>query len=446
MTVARGLDGRAAGALRERLLFADAGLERSPDGCLRYEGVPVADLAAAVGTPAYIYNAGAIRRRYAELTDALAPLPHQIQYSVKANSCLAVLRVLRDLGSGCDIVSVGELRRALAAGFDVERIVFSGVGKTPAELAEACAVGIGQINIESIEELEALAGTAAAVGRPVRVGIRVNPDITVDTHPFITTGTAAAKFGIPPDQVLEAAKRIAKHPEMELAGIAMHVGSQLLDPAPYLKGATTLAGLVRSIRDAGILTLRSLDLGGGLGIRYKDEVPLEPAALAHAIRPVVAPLGLALHLEPGRYLVGSAGILLTTVLYRKRAGGKSFVIVDAGMSDLVRPSRYNAHHEIVVATERGGAVGPVDVVGPICETGDFLALDRPLPAVGRGEVLAILGAGAYGFVMSSTYNARPRPPEILVDRGRWGVARPRETLDDLMLGEQPDCFVSGDAP
>ena len=445
MTVARGLDGRAAGELRERLLFADAGLERTADGCLWCEGVPVADLAAAVGTPAYVYNAGAIRRRYAELTDALAPLPHQIQYSVKANSCLAVLRVLRDLGSGCDIVSVGELRRALAAGFGVERIVFSGVGKTPGELAEACVVGIGQINIESIEELEALAGTAAAVGRPVRVGIRVNPDITVDTHPFITTGTAAAKFGIPPDQVLEAAKRIAKHPEMELAGIAMHVGSQLLDPAPYLKGATTLAGLVRSIRDAGILTLRSLDLGGGLGIRYKDEVPLEPAALAHAIRPVVAPLGLALHLEPGRYLVGNAGILLTTVLYRKRAGGKSFVIVDAGMSDLVRPSRYNAHHEIVVATERGGPVGPVDVVGPICETGDFLALDRPLPAVGRGEVLAILGAGAYGFVMSSTYNARPRPPEILVDRGRWAVARPRETLDDLMLGERPDCFASGDA-
>jgi len=445
MTVARRLDGSAAGELRERLLFADAGLGRTTDGSLRYDGVSVADLAAAVGTPAYVYNAGAIRRRYAELTGALASLPHQIQYSVKANCCLAVLRVLRDLGSGCDIVSLGELRRALAAGFNVERIVFSGVGKTAGELAEACAVGIGQINIESMEELEALAGTAAAVGRPVRVGIRVNPDITVDTHPFITTGTAAAKFGIPPDQVLEAARRIAKHPEMELAGIAMHVGSQLLDPAPYVKGATTLADLVRSIRDAGILTLRSLDLGGGLGIRYKDEVPLEPAALVEAIRPVVAPLGLALHLEPGRFLVGSAGILLATVLYRKRAGGKSFVIVDAGMSDLVRPSRYNAHHEIVVAVERGRPVGPVDVVGPICESGDFLALDRPLPAVGRGEVLAILGAGAYGFVMSSTYNARPRAPEVLVDRGRWAVARPRETLEDLMLGERPDCFTAGDA-
>jgi diaminopimelate decarboxylase len=445
MTVARRLDGRATGELRERLLFADAGLGRTTDGSLLFDGVSVADLAAAVGTPAYVYNAGAIRRRYAELTDALAPLPHQIQYSVKANCCLAVLRVLRDLGSGCDIVSVGELRRALAAGFSVERIVFSGVGKTPEELAEACAAGIGQINIESMEELEALAGTAAAGGRPVRVGIRINPDITVDTHPFITTGTAAAKFGIPPDQVLEAARRIAKHPEMELAGIAMHVGSQLLDPAPYVKGATTLADLVRSIRDTGILTLRSLDLGGGLGIRYKDEVPLEPASLVEAIRPVVAPLSLALHLEPGRYLVGSAGILLATVLYRKRAGGKSFVIVDAGMSDLVRPSRYNAHHEIVVASEQGRPVGPVDVVGPICETGDFLALDRPLPAVGRGEVLAILGAGAYGFVMSSTYNARPRAPEILVDRGRWGVARPRETLEDLMLGERPDCLAPGDA-
>jgi diaminopimelate decarboxylase len=445
MTVARRPDGRAAGELRQQLLFADAGLERTTDGDLLFDGVSVADLATAVGTPAYVYNAGAIRRRYAELTDALAPLPHQIQYSVKANCNLAVLRVLRDLGSGCDIVSVGELRRALAAGFSVERIVFSGVGKTPEELAQACAADIGQINIESMEELEALAVTAAAGGRLVRVGIRVNPDITVDTHPFITTGTAAAKFGIPPDQVLESARRIAKHPEMELAGIAMHVGSQLLDPAPYLKGAATLAELVRSIRNAGILTLRSLDLGGGLGIRYKDEIPLEPAALAEAIRPVVAPLGLALHLEPGRYLVGSAGILLAKVLYRKRAGGKSFVIVDAGMSDLVRPSRYNAHHEIVVAAERGRPVGPVDVVGPICETGDFLALDRPLPAVGRGEVLAILGAGAYGFVMSSTYNARPRAPEILVDRGRWAVARPRETLEDLMLGERPDGFAPGDA-
>lgn len=438
------LDGWTADGVREDLLFADAGLERAIDGSLLLEGVPVAEIAAAVGTPAYVYNAQAVRRRYAELNEAFAPLPHHLQYAVKANSCLAVMRVLRDLGAGCDIVSVGELRRALAAGYPPGRIVFSGVGKTPLELAEACAAGIGQINIESLEELGALAEAAAAGERRIKVGIRVNPDVTVDTHPFITTGTAAAKFGVPADQVMEAARRIAAHPEMELTGIAMHVGSQLLEAGPYVKGARTLADLVGSIRGAGIATLRSINLGGGLGIRYNDETPLEPRVLADAIRPVVAPLGLTLDLEPGRYLVGSAGILLATVLYRKQAGGKCFVVVDAGMSDLVRPSRYNAHHEIVVATERGRPIGPADVVGPICETGDFLALGRPLPAVDRGEVLAILGAGAYGFVMSSTYNARPRAPEILVDGGRWGVARSRETHEDLMRGERPDCFAPGD--
>lgn len=423
----------------QQLLFRDAGLTREPGGALILGGVSVADIAAAVGTPAYLYNAETIRGRYAELHDAFAALPHQIEYAVKANSCLAVLRVLRELGAGCDIVSVGELRRALAAGYDPAGIVFSGVGKTVPELTEACAAGI-QINVESLEELDALAGIAAPFGRPIPVGIRVNPDVTVDTHPFITTGTAANKFGVPADLVLQAARRIAAHPELELTGIAMHVGSQLLDAAPYVKGAKTLADLVAGIRGAGISTLRSIGLGGGLGIRYRDEVPLEPRVLADAITPVVSALGLTVHLEPGRYLVGSAGLLLSTVLYRKQAGGKCFVVLDTGMSELVRPSRYNAHHEIVVVADRAAPVGPVDVVGPICESGDFLALDRPLPAVRRGDVLAILGAGAYGFVMSSTYNARPRAPEILVDCGRWAVARPRETLDDQMRGERVDCF------
>jgi diaminopimelate decarboxylase len=428
------------------MLFADAGLSRGPDGTLLLEGVSVAEIAGAVGTPAYVYNAEAVRRRYRELRDALGPIPHHIQYAVKANSNLALMRVLRDLGAGCDIVSVGELYRALEAGFAPERIVFSGVGKTGTELAEACAAGIGQINIESLEELEALAGAAAAGSRRVGVGIRVNPDVTVDTHPFITTGTAAAKFGVPADQVIEAARIIAAHPRMTLTGIAMHVGSQLLDPAPYVKGARTLVSLVAAIRAEGIDTLKSINLGGGLGIRYSDETPLDPRVLAEAIRPVVAPLGLVLDLEPGRYLVGSAGILLATVLYRKLAGGKSFVVVDTGMSELVRPSRYNAHHEIVVVADRGRPVGPVDVVGPICETGDFLALGRPLPAVDRGDVLAILGAGAYGLVMSSTYNARPRAAEIMVDGGRWGIARPRESYADLMRGERLDCFATGDVP
>jgi diaminopimelate decarboxylase len=436
---------RTAADTREGLLFADAGLSREPGGELVFGGVALAEIAAAAGTPAYVYNADTIRRRYTELHEALGRLPHQIEYAVKANSCLAVLRVLRELGAGCDIVSVGELRRALAAGYAPGKIVFSGVGKTLPELAEACAAGI-QINIESLEELEALTQTAASLRRPVQVGIRVNPDVTVDTHPYITTGTAAAKFGIPADLVLEAARRIAAHPSMELAGIAMHVGSQLLDPAPYVKGAEALAELVGAIRGAGVASLRSIGLGGGLGIRYNNESPLDPRVLAAAIAPVVGGLGLTVHLEPGRYLVGSAGLLLSTVLYRKQAGGKHFVVVDAGMSELVRPSRYNAHHEIVVVSERGSPIGPVDVVGPICESGDFLALERPLPAVDRGDVLAILGAGAYGFVMSSTYNARPRAPEILVDRGRWAVARARESQEDLMRGEQPGSFAPGESP
>jgi diaminopimelate decarboxylase len=441
----RGSVGQGVLTDRQARLFLDAGIERAENGALLFGGVGVEEIAREAGTPAYLYNADSIRRRYRALTAALTPLPHQIQYAVKANGCLAVLRVLRDLGAGCDIVSVGELRRALAAGFDPERIVFSGVGKTADELTEASHTGIGQINIESLEELEALGRVAETAPRRVRVGIRVNPDVTVHTHPYITTGTAAAKFGIPADQVVEMARRIAGHPRFELTGIAMHVGSQILDPGPYVNGARQLADLVAGIRAAGITTLRSIDIGGGLGIRYNDESPLEPGTLAEAIRPIVGPLGLAAQVEPGRYLVGSAGALLATVLYRKHAGGTDFVVVDAGMNDLVRPSHYHAHHEVVVARDRGRPIRPVDVVGPICESGDFLALQRPLPEVEPGEVLAILGAGAYGFVMGSTYNARPRPPEILVDRGRWAVARPRETLDDLVRGEVAECF-EGSSP
>ena len=415
-------------------LFADAGLARDREGALRLDGVPVEEIARSTGTPAYVYNAGAIRRHYAALTSALAGVPHRVDYAVKANSSRAVLRVLRDLGAGCDIVSIGELLLALETGFHPDRLVFSGVGKTATELSRAFDARIGQINIESLEELDLI--SALAAGRtlpgPIRLGIRVNPDVTVDTHPYITTGTAAAKFGIPADQVVPVAKRIGSDPRLRLTGIAMHVGSQLLEVQPYVTGARRLAELVASIRGQGIATLESVGIGGGLGIRYKEETPLEPSALAAALGPILSPLGLTLHIEPGRYLVGSAGILLTTVLYRKQAGGKHFVVVDAGMTDLVRPSRYNAHHEIVVAADRSRPVQPVDVVGPICESGDFLALDRPLPLVEAGDVLAILGVGAYGFVMASTYNARPLPPEVMVDGARWVIARPRETLEDMV--------------
>lgn len=431
----QGLLNGAATADVEALL-ADAGLERR-DGSLVMAGVPLSAIADAVGTPVYVYNAEAIRARYAELDAALAAVPHRICYAVKANGNLAVLRVLRDLGAGADIVSAGELGRALAAGFSAERIVFSGVGKSAEELRVAVEAGIGHINVESAEELELLGVVAAECRRRVSVGIRVNPDVTTETHPYISTSKSGIKFGIPTDQVLPAARFIASHPQLELTSIAMHLGSQLTDTAPFQEGIRRLLALVGEVRSAGIATLRVLDVGGGLGIRYGAEAPMDPAAFAAAIVPLVAGTSLTLYVEPGRFLVGSAGAMLTSVLYRKHSGGKSFVIVDAGMNDLVRPSHYHAYHEIVELESAGRAVAPADVVGPVCETGDFLALDRPLPALERGERLAVLGAGAYGFVMASNYNTRRRPPEVIVQGGRFAVARPREEPDELFRGENP---------
>lgn len=425
--------GRSGDSALQTALFQDAGLTRRADGALLLGGVSLEEIAREVGTPAYIYNAEIIRARVAELAEAFAAIDHRLYYAVKANSCLAVLRLFRELGTGCDIVSVGELRRALAAGFAPVRLVWSGVGKRPDELAQACAAGIGQINVESLEEVEVLGALARQrAGTRVPVAIRVNPDVTVDTHPYTRTAMAAAKFGVPADQVLEAARRVAANDQLELRGLAMHVGSQVLDTAPFADGARRLVELTRALQAEGIGTLRSLDLGGGLGIRYLDETPLTPRRLAEALLPIVAPLGFTVHVEPGRYLVGSAGVLLATVLYRKHAGGTDFVIVDTGMNDLERPSRYQAHHEIVPVRERAGEARPVDVVGPICESGDFLALGRRLPEVEPGDLLAVLGAGAYGFVMSSNYNDRPRPPEIMVEGGAWSVARRRETLEDLI--------------
>lgn len=418
---------------RQAALFDDAGLSRSQEGELRLEGVSLQHIAREAGTPAYVYNSATIGRRFGELTSALSGLAHRIDYAVKANSCRAVLEVLQQLGAGCDIVSVGELRRVLAAGFSADRVVFSGVGKRPDELEAAIGARIGQINLESIEELDALASVAGRIGgAPARVGIRVNPDVTVETHPYTRTAMAAAKFGIPADQVVEVACRIRQYRQLSLVGLAMHVGSQVLDPSPFVQGAKRLTELFGTLRAQGIDSIDSMDLGGGLGIRYNAETPLAPARLVDAIRPVVAPLGITIRIEPGRFLVGSGGVLLATVLYRKHAGGTDFVVVDTGMNDLERPSRYQAHHEIVTVREPGRPERLVDIVGPICESGDFLALGRMLPAVEPGEVLAILGAGAYGFVMSSNYNERPRPPEIMVDKDRWRVVRARETIEDLL--------------
>lgn len=417
-----------------RELFADAGL--AYDGkSLALGAVRLSDIAERIGTPVYVYSAEVIRRQYRRLDAALDGLPHRICFAVKANSNLAVLRLFRDLGAGADIVSGGELERALAAGFPAARIVFSGVGKSRSELEAAVRAGVGHIHLESADELASLAGIVSGLPRPVAVGIRVNPDVTAETHPYIATGQGGIKFGVPFDQVVDLATLVHRNGHLRLDSIAMHIGSQILDPAPYREGMAKLIELVGRIRAAGIDTLANLDLGGGLGIRYRDETPLEPERFVATILPLARETGLCIVVEPGRFLVGSSGLLLTTVLSRKHTGGKDLVLVDAGMNDLVRPSHYQAYHEIAELEAGCRPEALVDVVGPVCETGDFLARDRRLPGLAAGERLAVLGAGAYGFVMSSTYNARPRAAEVLVDAGRWAVVRSRERVEDLFAGE-----------
>jgi diaminopimelate decarboxylase len=416
-------------------LFSEAGLARQ-GGTLQLSGVSLVEVGERVGTPAFVYNAHAIRARYRALDSALSPLPHRICFAIKANSNLAVLRILRELGAGADIVSAGEMARALAAGFNPQELVFSGVGKTSDELRDAVKAGIGHLNIESREELELLGRIADATTQPVHVGIRVNPGVTTDTHPYISTGKSGIKFGLPHDQVVPAAEYVLRHPRLQLTTLAMHLGSQLVDMDPFLEGIRRLIQLVDRLRRAGLTTLRVIDIGGGLGIRYAEERSIDPSEFAAAVVPLLAPTGLTVFLEPGRFLVGSAGVLLTRVLYRKHSGGKEFVVVDAGMNDLVRPSHYQAYHEIVELEEHSRPPRRADVVGPVCETGDFLALDRMLPGLESGEMLGVLGAGAYGFVMASNYNSRPRPPEVIVDEGRWWVTRPREEVDHLFATER----------
>ena len=406
-------------------------------GVLRIDGLELRAIAAAVGTPVYVYSAEHVRGQYRALDDALAPVPHRIHYSIKANGNLAILTLLRGLGAGVDIVSSGELGRALAAGFGGPDVVFSGVGKTAEELRAALAAGVGLINVESEEELAVLAAVAQAAGRAAPLGIRVNPEVTVATHPYTVTGAKGKKFGVPHDEVEGLALRAARTPGLALRALAMHVGSQITDLAPFTAGIERLLGIVDRLRRGGVTTLDTLDVGGGLGIRYREgDEPLDVAAYAGAIVPPVAGAGLGLVVEPGRYIVGHAGVLLTRVLYRKRSGGRMIAVIDAGMTDLIRPSHYQAYHEIKVDGGEGRPHARYDVVGPICETGDFFALDRDLPTLEQGDLLAVCGAGAYGFVMTSNYNARPRPPEVLVDGGRFAVIRDREAPDDLMRGER----------
>jgi diaminopimelate decarboxylase len=410
------------------------------NGVLHAESIPLARLAERHGTPLYVYSAATLTRHWKVLHRSLSGLRHLVCYAVKANSNLAVLRVLRDLGAGADIVSGGELGRALAAGFAAADVVFSGVGKREDELAAALEAGVGHVNVESLDELERLGEVAARLRRRAAIGIRVNPDVTTDTHPYISTSSGGIKFGVPADRVAEAARFAAAHAWLDLRVLAVHLGSQLADPAPFAEGAERLLALLAEVRSLGVDTIRALDVGGGLGIAYRGGDGMDLAGYAAALVPRLAPAGLETYVEPGRFLVGNAGVLLTAVLYRKHSGGKDFVIVDAAMNDLLRPSLYRAHHGIVEVRAAGRPAQRVDVVGPVCETGDFLALDRPLAGVAPGERLAVLGAGAYGFVMSSNYNTRPRGPEVLVDDGRWAVVRPRERVEDLYAAEIADPF------
>ncbi len=400
-------------------------------------GASLLDVAAAVGTPTFVYNAEAMRKNVQQLREALGSVPHRIHFAVKANANLAVLRLFHGLGCGADLVSGGELKRARAAGFPADRLIFSGVGKTDGELDLALSEGIDHIAVESLAELERLAERATALGRDARVALRVNPDVTTETHPYISTGKGGIKFGLPGDQVPEAADRIAAHPGLSLTALAMHLGSQLMVADPYEAGMERLLGLTDDLVAAGCMTLEVIDVGGGLGVDYGDGRAMDVTSFGATLRRCLAGRSFTVYLEPGRFLVGNAGVLVTRVLYEKHAGGKDFVVVDAGLNDFLRPSLYHAYHRIEEVEAKGRAVRQVDVVGPVCETGDFFALGRDLPGVARGELLAICGAGAYGFSMSSNYNSRPRAAEVLADGGRFGIARERETDESLYLLEHP---------
>jgi diaminopimelate decarboxylase len=426
-----------AGILDPRL--TDAGLAPAPDGSLAMSGVRLDEIAEAVGTPAFVYDAATMRRRYAGLDQVFDAIPHRICYAVKANSNLAVLRLLARLGAGADIVSGGEMLRALAAGFAPQDIVFSGVGKTDHELVAAMAAGVGHINVESLAELRRIAVLSELHDSSVTIGIRVNPDVTAETHPYIATGKGGLKFGIPRDQFADALRVIDDAERLRLGAIAMHIGSQILQAAPYAAGLERLLELLKQARAAGH-TPEVLDVGGGLGIRYRDEVPLEPADWIAPLLGMMRASGCVIQIAPGRYIVGGAGIMLTRVVYLKHSGGRNIAVVDAGMNDLIRPALYKAWHEIVAVRPSEAAPTQVDVVGPVCETGDFLALEREMPPVAEGDLLAVLGAGAYGFAMSSNYNSRARAAEVLVDDGRWAVIRRRERLTELFREEIADPF------
>jgi diaminopimelate decarboxylase len=409
------------------------------DGELFAEAVPVRRIAREVGTPAYIYSLATLRRHYRVFDQAFAKTPHLICFSVKSNSNLAVLRAFGREGSGFDIVSGGELFRALKAGADPKKIVFSGVGKKREEIEYALSAGILMFNVESEQELEFLDEVSRGLGKRAPLSLRVNPDVDPKTHPYISTGMKKSKFGIDIKRSAELYKKALALKNLEVIGVDCHIGSQLTSVGPFVDALSRVREylervLVGYLRKEGA-NIRYLDLGGGLGIQYKDEEPPHPEEYAAALIKGLEGLDVTLILEPGRVMVGNAGILVTEVLYLKETDEKKFVVVDGGMNDFIRPALYGSYQAIRPVVERKSDTIVADVVGPICESGDFFAKDREIPRPQRGDLLAVMSAGAYGFTMASNYNSHARPPEVLVDGDKFYVVRQRETLDDLIRGE-----------
>ena len=409
-------------------------LARAGSG-LALDGVPLRDVAEKFGTPCYVYSRAAIEAAFREFDQGLAAVDHLVCYAVKANSNLAVLDALARLGAGFDIVSGGELARVLAAGGRAERVIFSGVGKSEAEMRAALAAGIKCFNVESEPELERLDAIAGSMGRSAAVSLRINPDVDARTHPYISTGLAGNKFGIPHTRALAAYRRAAAARHLRVIGIGCHIGSQILETSPLEEALERVLELAAALAAEGI-RLEHLDLGGGFGIRYRDETPPDIGAYCRGLAARLAGRGFQVMLEPGRAIVGAAGVLLTKVEYLKLDKARHFAVVDASMSELVRPALYGSYHEIVPVVERRGARAETyDVVGPVCESSDVLGTDRAL-AVEAGDILAILSAGAYGMTMASNYNSRPRPPEVVIDRGRAVETRARESVEELYARER----------
>jgi diaminopimelate decarboxylase len=413
---------------------------RFKKGKLYCEDVSIEALAEKVGTPLYVYSHNTLRRHFLAYQKAFAKVPHLIAFAMKANANLAVLRLFAKEGGGIDIVSEGELHRALAAGVDPKKMVFAGVGKTRKEMAAALRAGILMFNVESAQELTALDEVAKSLGTKAPVALRVNPDINPKTHPYISTGLKKSKFGIEITRAVEQYQLASRLSNIEVVGIHSHIGSQLTQIKPFVDALKRIGKLIEELRGRG-MEIKYWDIGGGLGITYDAEKPPLPKELAAAILPLLKESGCTIILEPGRSLVGNAGALITRVIYTKEGETKNFVIVDAGMNDLIRPSLYEAYHEIVPVVKKKRRNAIVDVVGPICESGDFLAQERTLPQVAPEELLAVLSAGAYGFSMASNYNARPRSAEVLVHGDKYATIRERESMDDLIRGERIPEFL-----